>query len=432
MSYQATLDYLFSKLPMYQRIGAAAYKANLDNITALCEHLGNPQNRIKCVHIAGTNGKGSVTHLLAAALQLSGYKVGVYSSPHYRDFRERIKINGNYITEQAVVDFVAKNQSYINELEPSFFEMATAMAFEYFADEQVDFAIIETGLGGRLDSTNIISPILSVITNISFDHQQFLGDTLPLIAAEKAGIIKNNTPVVIGERQDEIVNVFIKKATDCNAPIYFASDRFETIHHPQIPLNPISNNYTIIDKASETLVQSLDNSELYGSYQLKNIATAFAAAKVLQETYNISLNGLKEGFERVKSIAKLYGRWDVLSLKPLALADSAHNEAGIKELMLQLAAIPFNQLHIVFGMVNDKSPEKALSQLPKDALFYFCKPNIPRGQTTEVLQEYADMIGLKSTTHSSVKNAFDMALMDAQENDLVLICGSIFVVAELV
>lgn len=428
MTYPETLDYLFSQLPMFQRIGPAAYKKDLTNILALSERLGQPHLAYPCIHIAGTNGKGSVTHLLSAALQAAGYKVGVYTSPHYKDFRERIKVNGAYISEQAVIDFTIAHRDFFETQQPSFFEMATAMAFDHFRNEQVDVAVIETGLGGRLDSTNIITPLLSVITNISFDHQQFLGDTLPLIAGEKAGIIKPGVPVVIGERHEETDPVFINKALSTQSDIVFAQDMVKTV--PQGGDFEHSQYAVAINGALEFDQLACG---LWGRYQVKNVTTSIAALWRLKQLgyFNITKNNIQTGFRDIKHSTNIMGRWDILSKKPLALADSAHNRAGLQELTSQIKEISYQKLHFVFGMVNDKDPGLVLDLLPKDAVYYFCKADIPRGLPAEDLQEIAKDSGLYGNSYPSVQSAFKHALSQAQPDDLVLVSGSVFVVAEV-
>jgi dihydrofolate synthase/folylpolyglutamate synthase len=388
---------------MFQRVGAAAYRADLGNITALCNILGNPQTSLKCIHVAGTNGKGSVTHIIASILQQHGYKVGVFVSPHYKDYRERIKINGKLINKPFVTKFVSTNIKKFSQVNASFFEITTAMAFEYFKHKKVDFAVIETGMGGRLDSTNIITPLLSVITNISMDHQQFLGDTLPKIAGEKAGIIKPGVPVVIGETQKETKPVFIAKAQSTNSSIVFA-DKLKT-----------TATYT---------------SDLQGSYQQKNIPTALAAIKALQQQgIAISNIAIKQGLKNVAKNTAFIGRWMVLNKKPLVVFDSAHNEGGIKELVKQLPAN--RNIHVVFGTVADKDISKVLSLLPKRAQYYFCKANIPRGLNAVELQQQAAHYKLTGKTYPSVKAAYKSALKAAGKNDMVLVSGSVFVVAEV-
>lgn len=414
---------------MFQRVGPKAFKKNLDNIKALCHHLGQPQNAFKSVHIGGTNGKGSTAHALSAILQQSGYKVGLYTSPHYRDFRERIKINGSYIEEQAVIDFVERNKIFFEELKPSFFEITVALAFQYFAEQQVDIAIVEVGLGGRLDSTNVLSPILSVITNISLDHTNFLGNTLPLIAGEKAGIIKSNTPVVIGEIHPKTRPVFEAKAAEMNAPIYFAEQIYWCKNVKRAFLNQKFDVYK-----QTTLFYPYLQSDLQANYQLKNLVTVFQSVEMLlQLGFNISRSNIYFALKQVKNISKLLGRWQVLSdSNPVIIADSAHNIAGIQYAMQQIKETDFERLHFVFGTVKDKEPDKVLRLLPKNACYYFCKADVSRGLDALQLEEKAADFGLKGDSYSSVNAALEAAKTQAQNKDLIYIGGSIFVVAEII
>jgi dihydrofolate synthase/folylpolyglutamate synthase len=393
---------------MFQRIGAAAYRTDLTNIIKLCDILGNPQKGLKCIHVAGTNGKGSVTHIIASILQEQGYKVGVFVSPHYKDYRERIKINGKYISKKFVTGFVERNQRKFQKINASFFEITTAMAFEYFKEKKVDYAIIETGMGGRLDSTNIITPLLSVITNISYDHQQFLGNSLTKIAGEKAGIIKPGVPVVIGETQKETKPVFIKKAKATKSPIYFA-DAAKT-----------PANY---------------KSDVAGAYQQKNIATAVKAIEVLWAGgIDISDKAIKQGLKHVARNTAFIGRWMIIKNKPVTILDSAHNEAGIMELVNGIrnlkSAIRNSSVHFVYGTVSDKDITKILKLLPKKARYYFCKADIPRGLDTLLLRQQARKAGLKGDIYPSVKAAFKGAKKHALKHDIIVVSGSIFVVAE--
>jgi len=429
LTFELALDYLYTQLPMYQRVGAAAMKKDLGNIVALCEALGNPHHKFKSIHIAGTNGKGSTAHMLSAILQTDGLKTGLYTSPHYRDFRERIKIDGQYVTEQFVVDFVVKNKPLFERIQPSFFEITVAMAFQYFAESEVDIAVIETGLGGRLDSTNILSPILSIITNISYDHQQFLGDTLPEIATEKAGIIKPNTPVVISERQEEVAPIFEKIAAERNAPIYFASDFF-LIKEKEIALT--GNTYEISHKKNINKENITIETDIYGNYQSKNLCGVLLSEKILNEEKIISNEQSKfEGLQQIKSLTNFMGRWQVISEKPLTVCDSGHNTAGINEVVNQLAALPYRALHIVTGMVRDKDHEKVINLLPKDATYYIAKPDIPRGMDAEKLTEKFVRTGLQARAYVGVRDALRVAQAQAREGDLVFVGGSIFVVGEV-
>jgi len=405
MDYQSTLDYLFSQLPMFQRVGASAYKADLNNTIELCKLLHNPQNKFKSIHIAGTNGKGSTSHMLASILQEAGYKVGLYTSPHLKDFRERVKVNGVMITEQDVVDFVIKHQSEFEKINLSFFEWTVGLAFDYFSKQQVDIAVIETGLGGRLDSTNVITPLVSVITNIGKDHTQFLGETLEKIASEKAGIIKVNIPVVIGETQQETKLVFIKKALEKKAKIYFA------------------------DKILENTYES----DLKGIYQEKNKKTVLAAIQQLVECgFSISEDNIKKGLLSVVKNTGLLGRWQILSENPLTICDTGHNEAGIKEVLDQIALTKHDKLHFVFGAVNDKEIDSILAMLPKEATYYFCQAKIPRALDVNILYEKSKEFDLNGTKYESVEGAIIHAKSRALINDLVFIGGSTFVVAEAI
>jgi dihydrofolate synthase/folylpolyglutamate synthase len=434
MNYKQTLDYLYTQLPMFTRVGASAFKANLDNTIELCARLDNPQHKFKSIHVGGTNGKGSTSHMLAAILQTAGYKTGLYTSPHLKDFRERIRINGEMIAEQTVIDFVQEHQSDFDEIQPSFFEMTVALAFDVFAKEKVDIAIIEVGLGGRLDSTNVISPLLSVITNIGWDHMNMLGDTLQLIAGEKAGIIKPNIPVVIGEYQPEVAGVFIAKAKQENAPLMFASEAFE----PEAGSRKLTdyNDYlevNIISKKSPKLHASSFKLDLTGSYQTKNVKTVLCAVEQLNSLgYTITFEHISTALSRVKTITGLRGRWDTLSHNPLVICDTGHNPEGITEVLKNIAATPYKYLHFVIGMVNDKDHSKVLAMLPKDAIYYFCRPDIPRGLEAESLRLKAQSFGLHGLAYADVASALAAANQAAHMDDLVFVGGSTFVVAEVV
>ena len=405
MNYQETLDYLFAQLPMYQRLGKAAYKVDLSNTYALCNLLKNPENKFKSVHVAGTNGKGSTSHMIASIFQEAGYKVGLYTSPHLKDFRERVKINGEMISEAAVIAFVKKYQTDFEEINLSFFEWTVGLAFDYFARQKVDIAIIETGLGGRLDSTNVVTPEVAVITNIGIDHTQFLGDTLIKIASEKAGIIKPAIPIIIGETQIETGTVFQNRATELNSPIMFAD---------------------------KEVVNGLET-DLKGVYQHKNVKTSIATINCLiTNGWSISHEHIKTGLQHVVQNTGLLGRWQVLSEQPLTICDTGHNEEGVKELVSQIENTNYNKLHIVFGAVNDKSVDKVLELLPKKASYYFCAAKIPRAMAVEELVEIANQKGLKGISCFSVKNALALAQQSAKKDDLIFIGGSTFVVAEVV
>lgn len=427
LTYPQTLAFLFEQLPMFQRVGPMAFKKDLTNIRALCEALGQPQEELRSIHIAGTNGKGSTAHMLAAVLQAAGLKVGLYTSPHYRDFRERIKVNGALMPEQVVVDFVEQHKGLFQAIQPSFFEITVAMAFDYFAREKVDWAIVEVGMGGRLDSTNILMPELCVITNISYDHMQFLGDTLPEIAGEKAGIIKPGIPVVISETQEETRNVFLEKAKKEGAPIVFADQHYEA-RLVQLGFEVTHHN---IYKDGALHLEKLELNA-YGEYQRKNVQAVLQAVEWLQPRQPVSEANLRTGLRELRARTRFIGRWQVLGKKPLVLCDSAHNEAGISLAMLELYRLSYERLHIVYGMVNDKDPEKVLRLLPKEATFYFARPDIPRGLETEVLRKVAQRVGLKGESFGSVAEALQAAKSKACAEDLIYVGGSIFVVAEVV
>ncbi len=427
MNYEQTLDFLYASLPMFQRIGAQAYKPSLDNTIALCEAVGNPQHQFKSIHIAGTNGKGSSSHMIASILQSSGYKTGLYTSPHLLDFRERIKLNGEMISKEDVVDFVKKYKIEIDRIQPSFFELCVAMAFHYFAKQKVDIAVIEVGMGGRLDSTNVIHPLVSLITNIGFDHMQFLGDTLPKIAAEKAGIIKKNVPVVISEYQLEVSEVFKEKAIEQETELYFASNDYQLtfLENPRIDLSTFICDSSLMQ--NKTITCSLP-----GRYQAKNIAGVLKTIELVKSKgFQIKENHILEGILNVKEQTGLRGRWDVISENPLIIADTGHNEDGIKEILKQLKNYQYNTLHWVWGMVNDKDPEKVFKLLPKEATFYFCKPNIPRGLDAIECRNIAKLHGLEGDAYDSVYKAFEFAKQKAKPDDIILIAGSTFVVAEV-
>ncbi len=427
MNYLQTLAYLYSQLPMYQRIGHAAYKADLNNTIEICRLLGNPENKFRTIHIAGTNGKGSTSHFLASVLQSAGYKTGLYTSPHLKDFRERIKINGKMISQKKVVDFVAKNKKHFEKIKPSFFEMTVGLAFDYFANEKVDIAVIETGMGGRLDSTNVITPLLSVITNIGYDHEFFLGNTLEKIAAEKAGIIKPKTQVVIGETQKETEKIFRKKAKQENAPIIFADNLFS------IKNSKTKGRFLELDllKDKKILLKRVQL-ELTGIYQQKNIKTVIAAVDCLKKSgFIISEQSFRSGVKNVVTKTGIKGRWQKLSSSPLAYCDTGHNIDGIKQVLKQIASVKHKKLHFVFGAVSDKKIEPVLEILPKNALYYFCRPQIPRGLSELELFDKALLFNLKGKTFPSVKTAFVAACKAAGKYDLVFAGGSTFVVAEV-
>jgi dihydrofolate synthase/folylpolyglutamate synthase len=433
MDYAQTLDYLYTQLPMFTRVGSSAYKEDLFNTIELCNRLDNPQNKFKSIHIGGTNGKGSTSHMLAAILQVAGYKTGLYTSPHLRDFRERIRINGEMISEQRVIDFVADHQKDFEAISPSFFEMTVGLAFDIFAKEQVDIAVIEVGLGGRLDSTNIITPLLSIITNIGWDHMNILGDTLQLIAGEKAGIIKHDLPVIIGEYQPDIADVFLKKAAKEEADISFASDNFE-VKGERVKDKGVSEllDLEIKDNNTQLTTHNLQL-DLTGTYQLKNIKTVLSAVNELRKQgFLISDEHLQTALRQVKKLTGLHGRWEVLSTDPLTICDTGHNPEGITEVLKNIAATPYSYLHFVIGMVNDKDISKVLSLLPANATYYFCKPDIPRGLEAESLKQQAKGFNLHGEVYPNVKAAYQSAQKAAQKDDLVFVGGSTFVVAEVI
>lgn len=420
--YTDTLSWMYKQLPMYQRQGQSAFKKNLDNIIALCSQLGNPQDKFKSIHVAGTNGKGTVSHLIGFGLQVQGYKVGIYSSPHYKDFRERIKINGDYISKKEVVHFIKENEKAITRIKPSFFEITVAMAFDHFAKSNIDVAVIEVGLGGRLDSTNIINPLLSVITNISLDHTEMLGNTIPEIAREKAGIIKNRIPVVIGETQVETTSVFKKKASDCQSPISWIDQN----------LSLKSDEVNITLKANGKKVFTTDSNPLKGEFQLINIRTAIGTLLALQEYLTINISDIGRQFGSFRNAVNYMGRWQLIGYTPDILVDSAHNKAGLSYLKKYFDANSnYEHLHIVCGFVNDKDLDSILPLFPISASYYFAKANIPRGLDAKLLAANAKKHGLSGKSYSSVKKALSIAKRKAKKKDLIFIGGSIFVVAEV-
>lgn len=432
MTYSETLHYMYRQLPMFHRIGAAAYKADLDNTIAICGLLGDPYKKFRSIHVAGTNGKGSTSHMLASILQEAGYKVGLYTSPHLKDFRERIRINGKMIAKKYVVDFVGKYKVDFEKIKPSFFEMTVGLAFQYFADKKVDVAVIEVGLGGRLDSTNVINADLSVITNISYDHMALLGDTLPKIAYEKACIIKKNGLVVIGETQPEIKHVFIEKARKENASLVYADKWVEV---KNIKNKTGEMRFDIFNKKmGESMTASPLSCPLTGIYQQKNIATVMASVMLLNDAkkYLIPVSAIRKGFKNVIKNTSLQGRWQILGVKPLIVADTAHNEAGIKEIVKQIGITPHNKLHIVFGVVNDKDVNGILKLLPKTAVYYFCKAKLPRALDEKELTALAKTFGLNGRPYRSVRTALKAASLNASGKDLIYIGGSTFVVAETI
>ncbi len=430
MSYSETLDYLFTRLPMFQRSGPAAYKNSLDNTLKLDELYGHPHRKFKTIHVAGTNGKGSVSHMLAAILQSAGYKTGLYTSPHLKDFRERIRVNGKMIAEEKVVRWV-ENYRTNNELwkiEPSFFELTVALALDYFAEQEVDFAVLEVGLGGRLDSTNIVTPELSVITNIGLDHTNLLGDTIEKIAAEKAGIIKKEVPVVIGTTQKETLPVFLAKAEKENAPLYFADQEYRVAYAMQGTDN---KKYLRVDRLDELFYKDLEM-DLPGNYQHKNLPAVLKAFDLLNgKGFSISETQVRTALANVSSLTGLLGRWQVLGHNPLVVCDTGHNEDGIREIVEQINNTAFKKLHFVFGTVGDKKPENVLALLPKEAQYYFVKADISRALDQNILKEQAAQFGLQGESYLSVIEGFKKAKENAGKHDLIFIGGSTFVVAEI-
>ncbi len=404
MNYNQTLAYLFTQLPMYQRVGQAAYKVDLSNTHLLCDLLDHPENKFKSIHIAGTNGKGSTSHMLASILQEAGYKVGLYTSPHLKDFRERIKVNGEMIAESDVVEFVEQYKAKFEEINLSFFEWTVGLAFDYFARKKVDIAIVETGLGGRLDSTNVITPELSVITNIGIDHTQFLGDTLEVIAEEKAGIIKPQIPVIVGETHNATKPVFMQKAKEVSAPIYFADSEMNRIYQ----------------------------TDLKGNYQQKNQKSCLVALQILKKNeWEVSEENIEAGLLSVVENTGLLGRWQILETAPLTICDTGHNKEGVKEIIDQIEKTAYNHLHFVFGAVNDKSIDDVLDMLPKKAQYYFCQANIPRALHVDELIKLGKQKGLLGEKYKDVSDALNAAKENALADDLIFIGGSTFVVAEV-
>ncbi|WP_245758637.1 bifunctional folylpolyglutamate synthase/dihydrofolate synthase [Zunongwangia mangrovi] len=406
MTYQQTVEWMFQQLPMYQRVGSSALKKDLTNTLKLATHLGNPERDFKSVHVAGTNGKGSSSHMIASVLQEAGYKVGLYTSPHLKDYRERIRINGEYISEEAVVDFIQNNKSFFEAENLSFFEMSVGMAFWFFAEEKVDIAVIEVGMGGRLDSTNIIIPEVSLITNIGKDHTQFLGTTLPEIAGEKAGIIKPNVPVIISEKHPETAPVFRKTAQERNSEIIFAEE-------------------------CETLEDL--STDLLGSYQQKNIkGVAAVINQLISQDWIISEENIRDGLKNVRRNTNLRGRWDILQEAPKVICDTAHNSDGLKYVFRQLEGEVYERLHYVLGVVNDKDLDEVLPLFPKNATYYFCKPDVPRGLEAEKLMAKSIEFELLGKVFNSVPEAYAEALKTAGEKDLIFCGGSNFTVAEII
>jgi dihydrofolate synthase / folylpolyglutamate synthase len=424
MNYQETIDYLYDTLPLFSRMGSAAFKKDLTNTVLLCERLNNPHKKFKSIHVAGTNGKGSVSHMLAAIFQTAGYKTGLYTSPHLYDFRERIKVNGAMCEEDFIIDFVKKIKPAIQEVEPSFFEITVAMAFEYFAQQKVDVAIIEVGLGGRLDSTNVITPELSVITNIGWDHMNMLGNTLEEIAFEKAGIIKEHVPVAVGEKKKETQEVFKKIASQKHSPLFFAEENFSVKNYK---LSNAAIEISVADKNATVTNYELD---LPGIYQTKNILTVLQAIELLKE-WKLSTGQVQQALKNIKGLTGLYGRWEIIHEQPTVVLEVAHNKDGMEQMLAHLQNISFNQLHIIIGMVKDKDVEQVLELLPSSANYYFTQAHIPRALNAQMLQTKASDYGLSGICFDDVNVALQQALTSCTKNDLIIVCGSIFLVAEV-
>jgi dihydrofolate synthase/folylpolyglutamate synthase len=428
MTYKETIEYLYTQLPVYHRIGKAAYKADLSTTVALDDYFGHPHNKFRSVHITGTNGKGSISHMIASVLQEAGYKTGLYTSPHLKDYRERIKINGAMIPENEVVSFVEKNSEILHSVGASFFEMSVAMAFDYFAKSAIDVAVIEVGLGGRLDSTNIISPLLSVITNIGHDHMDLLGNTLEKVAGEKAGIIKKMTPVIIGEKQDLIKNIFIDKAAQMSSELFFAED-FYNCNFENPDINTGQRKFCIIRKNRTENICGY--TQLGGDYQVKNIPVVACAIDILRRNFNIPDNNLIEGIGKTVINTGLEGRWQILNKQPLMICDTGHNREGLECVLNQLSNIRKEKLHIIIGFVNDKVLTGILPLFPVDATYYFTKAAVPRALDENILMSEAYSFGLKGQSFSNVSLAVKTAMKNAGKNDLIFIGGSTFVVADL-
>ena len=432
MNYQQTLDFLYSQLPMFHRIGPAAYKANLDNTWSLANHLGNPERKFRSIHIAGTNGKGSVAHLLASVFQEAGYKTGLCTSPHLKDFRERFRVNGEMMPESYVTGFVEKYMEFFETIKPSFFEMTIAMTFAWFAEQKVDIAIIETGLGGRLDSTNIIQPELSVITNVGLDHVNLLGNTVEEIAWEKAGIIKPGIPVVAGKTRAEALQVIRKKAIETNSDIFLADDSYRIIEHEILFLN---GERLLKGKLLNEKISVEFECPLSSTYQLENICTVALSVDIINRysTFSVDEKAFKKGLRNVVKNTGIQGRWQILSENPLVICDSGHNTDGIASVLENIRQTPHKQLHFVLGMMNDKDITGILKMLPaENTTYYFCRPDVPRGLSVNELHEKALQAGLKGEMFESVNSALKKAKANAGKEDLIFVGGSTFVVAEVV
>jgi len=429
MTYKQTLEYLYSQLPAYHRIGKAAYKNNLDNTIALDDYSGHPHRKFRSIHIAGTNGKGSVSHMIASVLQEAGWKTGLYTSPHLKDFRERIRVNGRMIPKKEVTAFVEKHKEITGKISPSFFELTVAMAFEHFANEKADVAVVEVGLGGRLDSTNIINPVLSVITNIGHDHMDLLGNTLQKVATEKAGIIKAGVPVVVGETQPETEEIFLTKADETGSPVYFADANFFcTLSDQEFPAG--MRKYTVNNLTDNSLYNGI--TPLGGDYQLRNLQTLFQACTLLQKEFRISEKNLKDGIRKVITNTGLKGRWQIIGRDPLTICDTGHNKEGLSYVLRQLRKVPSTGLHIVIGFVSDKDIGTILPMFPPNARYYFTRAKVQRAMDEKALKSAAGKFGLKGGSYDDVRKALKAARENASPSDLVFVGGSTFVVAEII
>jgi dihydrofolate synthase/folylpolyglutamate synthase len=429
MTYNQAIEFLYSQLPAYHRIGKAAYKDNLDNTKALDEYFGHPHKQYKTIHVAGTNGKGSVSHMIASVLQEAGYKTGLYTSPHLKDFRERIRVNGEMIPKREVTAFLLKHNNFIKSVNPSFFEMTVAMAFDYFASANADVAVIETGLGGRLDSTNIINPILSVITNIGHDHMDLLGNTLEKVASEKAGIIKKNVPVVIGETQTGLKDVFISRAVTTGSEIFFADDNFRCLLDKTISAEG-ERQFEIDDLTDTRLISGI--TPLGGDYQFRNLQTLFQVIKILKCSFNLSKGDLIKGIKNTVANTGLKGRWQILGHKPFMVCDTGHNKEGLEYVLRQINNIPKTGLHIIIGFVSDKDIRSILPLFPDDATYYFTRASVQRALDEKILKSKANESGLHGNSYPDVKMALKAARKKASKSDMIFIGGSTFIVAEVV
>jgi len=427
--YETIVNWMFNQVPMYQRTGKAAYKIDLKKTQRIDEYFKEPHKSYKTIHVAGTNGKGSVSHSLASVLQEAGYKVGLYTSPHMKDFRERIRVNGEMIPEEHVTQFIKGNQRFLEEIKPSFFEMSVAMAFKYFEDQHVDLAVIEVGMGGRLDSTNIIHPEVSIITNIGLDHTAFLGNSLQSIAREKAGIIKRKIPAVIGESHPETKPVFREKAEHVKTSLFFADEDY--ILEPSVIFDPLKNSFKVFDKNKDQFLYEL-TTDLLGAYQRKNLATVLKTLDLLEDTFLFKAQDVQKGLSKVKKNTGFLGRWQVLETSPLILCDTAHNAEGIKTNMEQLEKMNYHHFHFVLGFVNDKNIESVLALFPKNAHFYFTKANIPRALDENNLKQQAAKAGLNGDAYPTSEEALNAAKKVANSNDMIYVGGSTFVVSEVI